>query len=129
MALPPTIYSCSRWTTVRLGTSPFQTLDLPVSDYKFLNDGNILITAQKGFTSRLFTAKTDGTVKSFALDQNIGASDVSASGIIAFTSFTATRPEELWLSLPHQARHPLPISTKLLIPTILSSRNYSIQKF
>ncbi len=86
----------------------FSTLDLPVSDYKFLNDGSILITAQKGFTSRLFTAKTDGTVKPFALDQNIGASDVSASGIIAFTSFTSIRPEELWLSLPHQA--PVPIT-------------------
>jgi dipeptidyl aminopeptidase/acylaminoacyl peptidase len=78
-------------------------LDLPVSDYKFLNDGNILLTAQKGFTTRFFIAKTDGSIKPYSLDQNIGVSDRSSSGTIAFTSFTNMRPEELWLALPGQA--------------------------
>lgn len=78
------------------------SLDLPVGDYHFLKDGKILFSAQKGFTSRLYTINSDNSFKNYLLDLNVGAFDVSSSGMIAFTSFTSTRPEELWLSIPSQ---------------------------
>ena len=77
-----------------------KSLDLPVYDYKLLPDGNIIILAQKGFSTRLFTLKPTGNVSTLPLNQNIGSFDISSSGTIAYTSTNSIHPEELWLKLP-----------------------------
>ncbi len=76
-----------------------QRLDLPVNDYRFLPNGNIIFSAQNGFHTGLFTLKPNGTIAPFPLNQNVGLFDISPSGAIAYTGLSSIRPEELWVKL------------------------------
>ena len=83
--------------------STYTNVDLPVTDFKFLNDGKILLTCQKGFRSNLFIMDANKAIKNYPLEQNVGASDVSSNGTLAFISYSSISPTELWLSQPSQS--------------------------
>ncbi|MFN8354344.1 MAG: S9 family peptidase [Spirosomataceae bacterium] len=76
-------------------------LDLPINEYLFLSGGKIMFACFKGFQSRIYTISDNKNITPYPINQNVGAFDVSSNGTIAFTSFTITKPEELWLALPN----------------------------
>jgi dipeptidyl aminopeptidase/acylaminoacyl peptidase len=86
------------------------SLDRLVEDYRWQNDGSVLVLAENGFSTKLVTYTSDGTRHDLAPSPlPTGSLAVGPNGEIAFVSQTATRPQEVWLwdqkTSPQQVSH------------------------
>jgi dipeptidyl aminopeptidase/acylaminoacyl peptidase len=73
-------------------------LDRPAEDFRWLQDGAILVNVLEGFHSRFAIYNADGSrtdVPAFATNPRQIA--VSANGNVAFVGETATEAQELWI--------------------------------
>jgi dipeptidyl aminopeptidase/acylaminoacyl peptidase len=86
------------------------SLDRPVGEYHWQNDGSVVLVAANGFSSLFVTFSADGVRHDLPASPAPARSfAVTANGEIAFVSQNATRPQELWLwdqkTSPQQLSH------------------------
>ena len=86
------------------------SVDLPVFDFRWTRDGELLALAEDGFHTKFIAFNAEAALKELpAMPANPNAFTVSDSGEVAFAGQTATTPQELWLwdqkGAPKQISH------------------------
>ena len=86
------------------------SLDRPVQDYHWQNDGSVALVAANGFSYLFVTFSAEGIRHDlFPSPTPTGNFAVSPSGEVAFVSQSATKPQEVWLwdrkTSPQQLTH------------------------
>lgn len=86
------------------------SLDRPIRDFRWKDDSTLVSSVTTGFTARLYSIHTSGSVENFGeLPVHPFGSLVAFGDVLAFVGETTVDPPELWVSLPGEA--PTRVST------------------
>jgi len=77
----------------------FPSIDRPINDFEWSDDGSLLALVETGFTNRFYTLTKGGRARAHpSTEVNPTGSFTAGSGVLAFVGENATRAPELWIS-------------------------------